>query len=141
MIGLVILAGHLLGDWVVQTDYQANMKVRPSFVAAQQQRNSRANVRWQRHLNWLSWTANQMHMATYHLTLAVLVVPFWWSWRLAVLVGVSWVTHSFIDRRWPVIWLLRHTGSAAFSTQTWGVLCADQALHLTVLAVTAAVLR
>lgn len=112
----LLLAAHLLGDWVIQTDWQAANKTD-------------------------SWRANQHHMIGYHLTLggaAVLAAPLHLA---AVIVAVSWVTHSVIDRRWPVKQLLRATGSARFAETTWGVLAADQALHLSILAVLAAVVE
>jgi SelR domain/Protein of unknown function (DUF3307) len=55
---LLVLAGHLLGDFVVQTDRQAANKER-------------------------SWRADLAHILTYHLTMAVLVVPVWHDWRAA----------------------------------------------------------
>lgn len=49
---LLVLAGHLLGDFVVQTDRQAANKER-------------------------SWRADLAHVLTYHLTMAALVIPAW----------------------------------------------------------------
>ena len=110
----LLLAGHLLGDWIVQTDRQALNKT-------------------------TSWAANQAHCLTYHLTMAAFVLPVWHTWGTALAFVISWVSHGCIDRRWPVRWLLAHTGSEAFAQQLWGVLAADQALHLAILAVIAAV--
>lgn len=134
----VLLAAHLVGDWIVQTDWQATYKGWPwremvfppsrSFVS-----NARRGA-W-----WYSVRANQAHCLTYHLTMAAFVLPFWRSWGVLVALAVSWATHGFIDRRWPVKALLRATGSRSFAEQTWGVLCADQALHVAILAVIAAV--
>lgn len=131
---LLLLVGHLLGDWVVQTDWQA------------------ANKTWKpgewrsigvpgatRHAWWFTMRANQMHCLTYHLTMAVAVLPVWNTWGTAAAFAVSWVTHGFIDRRWPVRALLRATGSPVFAEKVWGVIGADQALHLSILAVIAAV--
>ena len=103
------LIGHLIGDWVVQTDAQAAGKSS-------------------------SWAANQRHMLGYHLTLgavlALSTLPLvWWLATIAV----SWVTHSFIDRRWPVAALMRATGSAPFSRTSWGPMVVDQALHISIL--------
>jgi hypothetical protein len=45
---------------------------------------------------------------------------------------LSGATHAFIDRRWPVRWLLRRTGSPGFvemATPVNGPYQADQALH------------
>jgi hypothetical protein len=67
------------------------------------------------------------HVLTYHLCMAVLVLPFWHDrWALLGFV-ISATTHGFIDRRCPVRWLLRRTGSASFSEIQLGVLSADQA--------------
>ena len=114
MIFPLVLAGHLIGDWVVQTDHQAV---------------------WKTQRSWSGWRENQAHMLTYHLTLLVFLVAVWHSWSLAVLMGVSWVTHSIIDRRWPVRWLMEHTGSGLFARSSWGVFVVDQALHISILSV------
>lgn len=37
------------------------------------------------------------------------------SWRTLAGVAFSAATHAFIDRRWPVRWVLDHTGSLAFA--------------------------
>jgi hypothetical protein len=110
----LLLAGHLIGDWVFQTDYEALNKT-------------------------TSWRANQAHMFTYHLALTLFAV---WTlgWTMILVLIVSWVTHSIIDRRWPVKWLMRHTGSGPFSNTLWGVICVDQALHISILCVCAALL-
>jgi hypothetical protein len=105
----LLLAGHLIGDWIVQTDWQAANKT-------------------------TSWKANQQHVIGYHLTLAAFVAGKLSMRQLVWIVFASWVTHSIIDRRWPVKWLMRHTGSAPFSETTFGVIAVDQALHLSILA-------
>ena len=108
------IAGHLIGDWIIQTDQQAANKM-------------------------TSWAANQRHMAGYHATLYALCA---WAGPLeaAIIVAVSWPTHSIIDRRWPVTWLMEHTGSAPFAKTPWGPLAVDQALHLAILCLTVAAL-
>lgn len=103
-----VIVGHLIGDWIIQTDYQAANKT-------------------------TSWKANQQHMLGYHLTLATFCLlamsPAW----TAAVVGVSWVTHSLIDRRWPVKRLMVATRSQPFSETDFGVIAVDQALHLSIL--------
>jgi hypothetical protein len=126
MLFPLLLAGHLLGDWVVQTDWQAATK-------AWTLGDYRAGRRY-----WTSIMANQAHCLTYHLTMAFIVVPFWHTRATVAAFVISWVSHGFIDRRWPVRWLLRNTGSPAFAEQLWGVIAADQALHLFILALIAA---
>lgn len=107
------LAGHLIGDWIVQTDWQAANKM-------------------------TSWKANQQHMLGYHLTLVGLAaLAMSWPATLA-LGGISWLTHSIIDRRWPVIRLMQATGSRPFSQTTFGVIAVDQALHLSILSLAVA---
>lgn len=41
-----------------------------------------------------------------------------------------------VDRRWPVRWLMKHTGSASFADTEWGPIVVDQAIHLTILLLT-----
>ena len=111
----LVIAGHLIGDWVVQTDWQAANKT-------------------------TSWKAMAQHMVGYHLTLIVLCGWVLDGPGLAVLIAGSLATHAVIDRRWPVIRLMEATGSGPFAQTGWGVMCVDQALHLSTLAVLAAIL-
>lgn len=105
----LLLAAHLVGDFIIQTDAQALAKMK-------------------------SWRAMAGHVLTYHLTMAVLVLPFWHDrWTVLGFV-VSAATHGLIDRRWPVRLLLRKTGSPSFAETTLGMLAADQALHAVFLA-------
>lgn len=120
----LLLAGRLIGDWVLQTDYQATHKSWPIPLVDKRTPSYKA-------LRSDSWLVNQQHMATYHVPLAAAALTAGLRAAL-VIVAVSWVTHSFIDRRWPVRWLMVHTGSGPFS-ETWGVIAVDQALHLTIL--------
>lgn len=146
----LLLAGHALGDWVVQTDKQAAGKGWPRPVAeveaailaepvddnhptpeADRRRAALSRPRWR------SWRANQVHVATYTLTLAVCLVPLSnvALWRSLAALGGSWVLHSIIDRRWPVRWLMEHTGSVAFAGTALGMLAVDQSLHVATLGV------
>lgn len=81
------------------------------------------------------------HMLGYHVTLMAFMGPALIEQRHAVgiILFVSIVTHSFIDRRWPVTKLLRMTHSTNFSNQMWGVFVVDQVLHISILCVLAAV--
>lgn len=158
----LVLAGHLIGDWIVQTDWQAANKVRPArpsragslrpgdvLTAAGVERDGKPitdeqlrRAAWRRALR-RSWRANQQHMLGYHATLAVLVCPPWAALtglRSLLLIAVSWATHSLIDRRWPVRWLCARTGSRAFGETTFGLIAVDQTLHLSILLIAAAAL-
>lgn len=117
---LVLLTGHLLGDWVAQSDWQATNKTR-------------------------SWAALAAHVAGYHLGMGLLLlVPVlrdgWPAWKALAVLAVSAATHAVIDRRWPVRALLRVAGSPGFATVEWGVIAVDQALHLSILAMLAVLL-
>lgn len=153
----LLLAGHLIGDWIVQSDRQALCKSWPNpvlmaesaerfYVDPLARNEPTVDAEWmpkaRRSARLRSWGYNQAHMATYHATMLAFLLLGSFGWhRTAFTLAVSWVTHSFIDRRWPVRWLLAHTGSATFSELPWGVIAADQALHLSILAVLSTVLR
>src|SRR5207253_2941237 len=122
----LVLAGHLIGDWIVQTDSQARLKVWP--LLAVDKRTPTYSV-----LRRLSWSAGAKHSLGYHLTMAACVAPAWHNWWALVALVVSVITHFVIDRRGPVKWLMRHTGSEPFSRTVWGPLVVDQALHLSIL--------
>ncbi|MBA0054028.1 DUF3307 domain-containing protein [Streptomyces sp. AJS327] len=92
------------------------------------------------------WGANQVH-ASIHTASSLIVLGV-----LAVTVGLPlsllelaaalvWVhvTHSLIDRRWPVRWWMTHTGSGGF-VDRGGMPLVDQAMHLVVGVFPAAVL-
>jgi hypothetical protein len=117
---LVLLAGHLLGDWVAQTDWQATTKTR-------------------------SWPALAAHVTSYHLLMGMLLLlpvlrDGWPAGNALLTLTVSAASHAVIDRRWPVRALLRMTASPNFATVEWGVIAADQALHVTILAMLAVLL-
>jgi Protein of unknown function (DUF3307) len=114
---LALLASHLLGDWVTQSDEQAAGKTH-------------------------AWGPLVGHVARYHLLRGgLLLVPVlrdgWPLWAALVALAVSAGSHAFIDRRWPVRRLLRAVGSPGFATVEWGVIAVDQALHLSILAMLA----
>jgi len=106
----LVLAGHLLGDFVAQTDWQAM--------------NKEAN-----------WWADISHTIVYHLVMSALILPFWFTWQAAALITISFATLAFIDRRWPTRLILNVTRSHGFSQMFWGVIATDQALHISILAI------
>jgi hypothetical protein len=117
---LLLLTGHLLGDWVAQNDWQATNKTR-------------------------SWAALAAHVAGYHLVMGLLLVlpvvrDGWPAGKALAVLAMSAATHALIDRRWPVRALLRVAGSPGFATVEWGVVAVDQALHLSILAMLAVLL-
>jgi hypothetical protein len=117
---LILLTGHLLGDWVAQSDWQATNKTH-------------------------CWAALAAHVAGYHLVMGLLLlVPVvrdgWPAGKALAVLVVSAATHALIDRRWPVRAMLRVAGSPGFATIEWGVIAVDQALHLSILAMLAVLL-
>jgi hypothetical protein len=117
-VATTLHAAHQIGDHLTQTDTMAAHKAAPGR-------------RGWRHL--------LTHVAAYHLTALALLLP-----TIALLglpitatgliagLAFSAVTHAFIDRRWPVRWLLTHTGLSGFAdrqTPICGMYLADQSLH------------
>ncbi len=97
-----LYAGHQLGDHLLgQTDTQAAGKAQPGWAGR------RALIR---------------HVIQYHLvlagTLAIAVLALHMPVTpvgLAAGGALSVVTHAVLDRRWPLIWLMEHTGSRSFA--------------------------
>lgn len=56
----------------------------------------------------------------------------------AAAAAVLWIgaTHSIIDRRWPVLWWMRHTGSQEWISRG-GAAHVDQTAHLTAIGIAA----
>lgn len=113
-----LVAAHQLADHIVQTDTDANAKAAPGMNG---------------------WRHLLIHVGTYHATALVMLVitavalhmPLTVTGMVAGL-GFSAVTHAILDRRWPVRWILQHTGSTAFADRMspiCGMYLADQALH------------
>lgn len=116
---IALFVGHHLGDHVAQTDWQATRKHGAGWPAA------RAMIG---------------HLINYHLCIAaallslvVIDVPLRPA-GLAVTLTWSVVTHGFLDRRWPVRWVLRRGRSPRFAETAGGgmngIYLADQSLHL-----------
>jgi hypothetical protein len=123
---VVLLVAHQVGDHVFQTDHQAVHKSDGGGSAA---------------------LAMAGHLASYHTFAAILLVATFLLLGLPLTVlgavaglAFSALTHGLLDRRWPVRWLLRRTGSAKFAEATTpvsGMYAADQALHHLALLVSA----
>lgn len=119
-VGLAtMLVAHEIQDHVFgQTDHQAANKMKPGFSG---------------------WSSNLLHIFDYHVgMLLMLMLTFWITdlplsgLGLVVALGFSAITHAILDRRWPVKWILEHTGSPEFSKMKEplvGMYLADQSLH------------
>ncbi|MEV8345932.1 DUF3307 domain-containing protein [Streptomyces niveus] len=103
----VLAVGHNLADHVIgQTAHQAKNKAAPSSADVAEGADARRG-----------WGACLGHVAQYHTVMAVLLAAVWvilplrMSWiDLAAGPIVSAVSHAFLDHRWPVRWLLEHSG-------------------------------
>jgi hypothetical protein len=127
-IAATLYAAHQLADHVLgQTDQQACKKAGPGING---------------------WRHNAYHVGLYHTVMAAMLTVTIWLLHLPVTatgltagLGFSAVTHAILDRRWPVRWLLEHSGSTPFSRQAGhginGMYLADQALHYACLWVSA----
>jgi hypothetical protein len=113
-----LVAAHQLADHIVQTDTDANAKAAPGLNG---------------------WRHLLIHVGTYHATALVMLlitavslhVPLT-AFGMVAGLGFSAASHAILDRRWPVRWILEHTGSAAFADRMspiCGMYLADQALH------------
>jgi hypothetical protein len=113
-----LLVGHLVGDFLLQTDGMARYKVQ-------------------------SWPWMLRHVGTYLALMAVLVgiyvlnhpVPLWVVGAVLLFIGG---THIILDRRTFTLWWMRRIGISA--DLTWLSIVVDQVFHLLVLAVVAQVL-
>jgi hypothetical protein len=114
----VLLVSHLVGDWLLQTEWMATEK----------RHNRRALI---------------AHVAVYHLLLlAVLVYRFGYDdvRVYAVVAGLA-LTHALLDRQWPVLALMRRLRISVERPPDWWLQVAvDQVLHVLLLAVAALVL-
>jgi hypothetical protein len=118
-IAVTFYAGHHLADHVIgQTDKQSTHKAAPG---------------------WHGWRHLLGHVTAYHLVLAAMLATTLILLDISASIlgittglGFSAVTHAILDRRWPVRWILNHTGSADFAnrqTPICGMYLADQSLH------------
>jgi hypothetical protein len=113
-----LLIGHLVGDFLLQTDSMARYKAQ-------------------------SWPWMLRHVGIYLAVMAVLVgayvlnhpVPFWVVGAVLLFIGG---THIILDRRAFTLWWMRRIGVS--SDLTWLSIVVDQVFHLLVLAVVAQVL-
>lgn len=118
-LGFTALVAHNVADHVFgQNDHQAANKAKPGRPG---------------------WSALLQHVFAYHIILGFMWLQTMVMFDLPVSVlgficalMFSAITHAFLDRRWPVRWILEITGSPEFAkmqTPINGMYQADQALH------------
>jgi len=118
--------GHLLGDYVVQTNWMAQNKAKPLFNGTD-----------------MAFTAITLHAESWALAvftcMALVARTAWGLAVLPLLVVVCFILgaiHWIQDRRWPVKWLMRVTGHDPECT--WLLIVFDNTLHLVQIALAAA---
>jgi hypothetical protein len=114
----VAICAHQVADHVFQTDNMAANKAKPGRTG---------------------WSYLLQHVYVYHTImlgmLLVTVVALGLTISvcgLLLAIGFSAMTHAVLDRRWPVKWILDHTGSPEFAklqSPLCGMYLADQGLH------------
>jgi hypothetical protein len=107
-----LLVAHIIGDWILQTEWQAVNK---------------AN----------NWRALWTHVLTYHaVVLVVLLARFGHSdFRVYIVVAALVVTHAALDRNRLVYWLMRVLRVAVIRPrERWLTVAFDQSIHLVLLA-------
>ncbi|GAA2526964.1 DUF3307 domain-containing protein [Winogradskya humida] len=113
-----LMAAHQIGDHVLQSDKQAAHKADPGLHG---------------------WVFMAQHVGIYHVVaVGMLLVAFVGLGidiplrGMVAGIGFSAISHAFLDRRWPVRFLLTRLGSPTFAvmqTPVNGMYVADQALH------------
>ena len=95
------LIGHLVGDYLLQNEWQAKNKKLPGFMG---------------------WLACLVHCSLW--TLSVLFFTGWWSLKLGILVFLS---HIVLDRTNLVVWYMRVAGKGK---DFWLCVVCDNVIHL-----------
>jgi len=115
----LLYVAHLIADYAAQTDHQAAHKADSG---------------------WSGWSANLAHVATHVVSTAVVLtlgalVLHHGPGLAAACVAMTWIagTHAVIDRRWPIRWLMAHTGQRGYYEHGDGAAQVDQVAHVTVL--------
>lgn len=103
-----LLMAHILGDWILQTEWQALNK----------------------ETNWRAMTA---HVSVYSaVVLVVLGVRFGWTDAsvYAAVVALA-IVHVILDRRRPLLWFMRVARiTVAREPEAWFMIAVDQAVHV-----------
>ncbi|TGZ10264.1 DUF3307 domain-containing protein [Streptomyces rhizosphaericola] len=113
---VLLYLGHLLADYPLQSDHQATHKADRTTTG---------------------WVAALTHAATHvatcaaALTVGALVLDDVALSLPVVAAALVWIgaSHAFIDRRWPVLWWMRNTGSTAWIAHG-GAAHVDQTAHV-----------
>lgn len=147
MDGFFLLVGHLVGDYVVQNDWQAANKTNPPIGFAhtctsgdgsdpENCETFRKDFKRRAMTGHLACT---VHCLLY--TLAVWACSFWWMpwWGAVACFAVHWPLDRF---RLAGRWMRNVSGQKAFATgplSPWSIIVVDNTFHLATLGVIAAI--
>ncbi|AXI72869.1 DUF3307 domain-containing protein [Streptomyces cavourensis] len=120
---VLLYLGHLLADYPLQSDHQATHKA------------DRTTTGW---VAALTHAATHVATCTAALTVGALVLDDVALSLPVVAAALLWIgaSHAFIDRRWPVLWWMRNTGSTAWIAHG-GAAHVDQTAHILALVLAA----
>jgi hypothetical protein len=107
-----LVIGHILGDWLLQTEWQAENKAE-------------------------SWKAMFAHVAVSHAVILIILIIRFGAVATPVYAAVAGLafTHALLDRKWPVAWLMRALRiSVHRPPERTLTLVVDQSLHFLLLA-------
>ena len=113
-----LLVAHLIGDWLLQTEWQALNK----------SRNNRALF---------------SHIGVYSLVIfCVLAITFGFqNINVYLMVAMLAITHAFMDMGWPVVRFMRAMKIIVDrEPERWLIMAVDQVLHIALLALAAIIL-
>lgn len=119
-----LLCGHLVGDWLLQSDYEAVTKTN-------------------------RWPANVTHAAKWTLSVATAAWIVGWRGETRFLVWLlaMGIVHALVDRRWPTLWVIWVKERIPLAnplesrdTPLFLVFCVDQVLHILQIAVLSVIL-
>jgi len=105
------LVAHVIGDFLLQTDTEANQKMHGSIF------------------NWPLWR----HVSKYT---AVCATPLFLHGLSLLWLLPIFISHLFFDRRWPIIWWRKHVmrnSEASIAKNFWLTIVVDQIFHILVL--------
>jgi hypothetical protein len=136
MIGFGLLCGHMVGDYIVQTDWQAKWK---SAIASAMDPSSDPMKFGQWNRPWYRWrplVACTLHCLLY--TLAVWAFSFSWMpwWGLIACFAAHWPIDRF---RLAGRWMRNISGQGIFASPPpigmapWSVIVVDNTFHLVTL--------
>lgn len=110
-----LLVAHLVGDWLLQTEWQALNKTR-------------------------NWRAMWSHVTVYHL---LILIALWSHFgfqdvRVYFTTAALALSHAFLDRRWPEVAVMRALRIIVDrDPERWLLIAVDQVLHIILLAAAA----